>query len=52
MNLIIAIISYILCGIYFKTAWKPKSDPVNIIVAVLWMICGIIFTVNFLGDIL
>lgn len=51
MNLIVAIISYILCGCYFKELWKRNRNMVNIIAAILWMICGIIFTINFLADI-
>lgn len=51
MNLIIAIISYVLCGFYIKYAKESNNKIVNIIVAVLWMISGIIFTLNFLGNI-
>lgn len=51
MNLIISIISYVLCFSYFKTSCKKGSDPINVIAAILCMICGIIFSINFLAEI-
>ncbi len=52
MNLIIAIISFVLCGSYFKESWKRKGKMFNVVIAVLWMICGIIFSVNFIFDLI
>lgn len=51
MNLIISIISYVMCFYYSKTSWKKESNPINAIAAILWMICGIMFTINFLAEI-
>lgn len=51
MNLIISIMSYVLCGFYIKSAKEAKNKTVNIIISILWIICGINFTLNFLSDI-